>query len=602
MITRLRSTFGTAAAIVLVLVLVAEPSHGQEPVRPYLREMNAPENPPAATPSEASPASRDDAYRPGPSEPASTFRSPKSGGVLGRPGSTALRSNVPADVEKGTLAPVMSGDGSGLPLDLWNGVDMAAVEKLLSEIAIPPRSAALHDLWRRLILSDASPARGVGSTFAAVRLEALYRSGLANEAANQNSKSPPDSDPVLVILAARNELANANRDKACDYAGKAALLKGDVPKRVKAEAVLLNGYCSAVAGDTSGAGLAAELAREEGQEPSVGLAALDAISINAKPHVKLENTLSLLDYRLLEIAGATLDAAALEKAEPALLVALTNDGASKPELRLQAAEAAARLNAIPPDALAAIYSALAGTQAGDSEAGKRAVLFKAMEAERAPIAKAQRIAALIEDARRAGLGFQAMKLVSRAFSQIKPDPALSAYIDTGAEIGLVAGNYGLVRSWVALSPRAASHWLALADIADPAAPERGQHLVELEALALNGRFKPEALHRLATVLEALDYLVPIPLWESANRSPQPTGGYLPETGVLPELQQASQKHEFGHTVLLVMKTLGPEGPEAANLIALGDSIRALKRAGLEADARRMALEALLGSWPRSTVN
>jgi hypothetical protein len=96
--------------------------------------------------------------------------------------------------------------------------------------------------------------------------------------------------------------------------------------------------------------------------------------------------------------------------------------------------------------------------------------------------------------------------------------------------------------------------------------------------------------------------VPLPLWEAANKTPQPTSGYLPETGVLSELQDASKKQEFGRTVLLVMNALGPNGADDANLIALGDSIRALKRAGLEADARRLGLEALLGSWPRLAAN
>jgi hypothetical protein len=55
-------------------------------------------------------------------------------------------------------------------------------------------------------------------------------------------------------------------------------------------------------------------------------------------------------------------------------------------------------------------------------------------------------------------------------------------------------------------------------------------------------------------------------------------------------------------VLLTMRTLGPHGAEGANMIALGDSIRALKRAGLEGDARRLAFEALFASWPRAIVN
>ena len=94
----------------------------------------------------------------------------------------------------------------------------------------------------------------------------------------------------------------------------------------------------------------------------------------------------------------------------------------------------------------------------------------------------------------------------------------------------------------------------------------------------------------------------IAAWEAASRTPQPADGHLPETSVLSQLQEASKKQEFGKTVLLVMKTLGPNGAEGAHMIALGDSVRALKRAGLEGDARRLGFEALFASWPRAIVN
>lgn len=185
---------------------------------------------------------------------------------------------------------------------------------------------------------------------------------------------------------------------------------------------------------------------------------------------------------------------------------------------------------------------------------------------------------------------------------------MSWFAETGAEIALGAGQYDLARRWIAVANvegRAGGsldHWLALADIADPNLANRGDSLIALESPAVSGRFKPDDLHRLATVLDALSYNVPIPLWEAASRTPQPNTGYLPETGVLSELQDAAKKKEFGHTVLLAMKALGPNGAEGAHMIALGDSIRALKRAGLESDARRLGLEALLVAWPRSTAN
>jgi hypothetical protein len=96
--------------------------------------------------------------------------------------------------------------------------------------------------------------------------------------------------------------------------------------------------------------------------------------------------------------------------------------------------------------------------------------------------------------------------------------------------------------------------------------------------------------------------VPIVLWDAANRTPQPAGGYLPETGVLADLAQAAKRKEVGRAILLAMRTLGPDGPAGANTLALGDAMRALRAVGLEADARGLALEALIVVWPRQISN
>ncbi len=372
-------------------------------------------------------AKHDDAYRP-PAGTGSTLQVPGS-----PPPSAILQDSLGPAVERGELAPVMAADGSGLPYELWRGVDIAGFEKLISEIEIPPRSPALHDLWKRLVTSNVTPPAGQTADikFTALRLEALYRSGLAAEAAAE--LAPPAGDPVLALFAARNALANADRDKACELSRQVAGLKPDTPKPVLAQAALLNGYCAAVGGDAAGAGLAAELAREAGLQQTPGLAALDAISIGIKPQTKIEGRLGLIDYRLLEAAGAPPSISGLDKAEPALLVALTNDGASLPELRLAAAEAAAKLNAISPDALAAIYSALAPAQTADallSGAGglsgpaRRAALFKAAEAERTPMKKTRLIRALVDDARANMLAFPVMRMLARTTARVPVQPEL----------------------------------------------------------------------------------------------------------------------------------------------------------------------------------
>ena len=532
---------------------------------------------------------------------------------------TVMRGAMPAPVEKGDLTPAMAADGSGLPFELWRGLDVAGVEKLISELEIPPRSSALHNLWKRLITSDVTPPAGESSNikFAALRLEAMYRSGLAKEATEELKKQPSASDAVMATLSARNELATGHTQQACDVARQAASIKGEIPKRLKTTAILMSGYCAASAKDPASAGLAADLAREEGVAASPGLEALDAISIAAKPKILAPKRLTLIDYRLMELAGTHGDLSMLDKAEPALLIAIAGDLATEPTLKLNAAEAAARVNALTPGNLAQIYRASATNESGDgllagsqtTGPARRANLFKAAEAEKTPMKKTRLIRAFIDDSKRAGLAMQAMQMSASTAASLNPQPEISWFAETAAEIGLASGKTGLARRWLTFvagpdqtTNTGLGHWLALADIAEPDPANKEQYLNEVETLALRGRFTPDALHRLATVLDALNYNVPIPLWDAASRTPQPNTGHLPATGVLSELQDASKKKEFGRTVLLAMKSLGPDGAEGAHIIALGDSIRALKRAGLENDARRLGLEALLAAWPRSPAN
>jgi hypothetical protein len=369
-----------------------------------------------------------------------------------------------------------------------------------------------------------------------------------------------------------------------------------------------------VKGEKAAAGLAADMAREEGVEASPGLEALDAFGTGAKPRYSAAKVITLLDYRIAEKAGALPHKLVLEKGEPALLVSLATDHATPVDLGFPATEAAARLNALTPQMLAGIYRVNAEKVAPDAllagqgpkGVARRAALFKAAEDERSPMRKSRLVRAFLDDVRHEGLGMIGAQMIAPAASEITPAPELNWFAETGVETGLAAGRFDMARAWIGIANQgggpALDHWRALIDIADPNDPNRGQSFSALENYAASGRFPPAALYRLTTVMEALDYLVPIPLWEAANRIAQPTTGYLPETGVLTDLQAASKKREFGHTVLLVMKALGPNGASDANLIALGDSIRALKRAGLEKDARRLGLEALLADWPRSETN
>ena len=519
-------------------------------------------------------------------------------------------------VMRDDLSPVMAGDGSGLPYELWQGMTLETIEKAIATLEIPPRSPALHALFRRLITSDVPPPRGGARDprFTAVRVEALDRSGLIDEASALLAKDGgAEGDPVLALLTARTAIARGDRDGGCRNVEAMNAGAASLPPSLKGQSILVRAYCAAVGGKRELAQLQVALARDEGVEESAGLDAIDAIASGGKPVIGKGQKVGPLDWRILELGGAVDARALVETAGPGVLAIISRDTATEPATRLAAAERAAQLNAISPADLAQGYRTFAGGEAGAEGPAQAAVqhaaLFQSAEDEKTPLKKARLIRSFLDEARRAGIYWPALQMIAPAAATLPRVPEIGWFAETAIETAVATGDFTGARSWAEFggtldgpgnSGNGFVHWLALADLADPALSEgRSRHLAALENMAARGRFTPEQLHRLATVLDALQIQVPIPLWDLASRTPQPNTGFLPETGVLSALAEAAKKKEFGHTVLLAMQSLGPNGAEGAHIISLGDSIRALRSAGLDADARKLALEALFMGWPRA---
>jgi hypothetical protein len=496
---------------------------------------------------------------------------------------------------------------------------------MIAPLAIPPRSAALAGLWQRLwsegsgdlaISAGPSGTSSPTTTLAAIRIEALHRSGLIADLARTVRQTPVESaDPVTGLLVARTHLTLGERAEGCSTIKALQHHQSKLPKSARDRFLVLAGLCGAGNRDAGAAGLAADLLRAEGVEAPIPLAVLDALAANASDAFEFPKvrTISLLDYRFIELARGGRTQELVPAAEPALLSVMATTSADA-ETRILAAEAAIALHAITVADLAAAYRAASFSPSAlaqplsENQAPplKRALLFKALESERTPIRKARLARALLDEVRRVnGPYLPAASALAPLIADLRPAPEIGWFAETAIEINLAALRLDSLAAWTEppFGERygGLKHWLVLADIADPQwRGRRGEHLPTAEQFAVRGRLAPELMHRLVTVLDALDYQIPIPLWEAASRSPQPTTGHLPETGVLSELQEASKRQDRGRVVLTAIRTLGPDSGETAHMIALGDTIRALKRAGFEADARRLGLEALLDGWPRSS--
>jgi hypothetical protein len=493
---------------------------------------------------------------------------------------------------------------------------------MISHLSIPPRSAPLAKLWQRLLSAEDGPSSGdrsqnamYSASFDAMRMEALYRSGLVTQLRKvATGLRPNPDDPVETLLVARTRVVLGDREPGCIGVKSVQPAQSSLPKSARQDFLLLAALCGVGDGDAGKARIGADLLRSEGVSDAVALASLDALASGNPGTFKMPTTKtsSPLDYRFLELVGAEPIVAG---AEPALLAIMAATDKT-PQTRIAAAEAALALHAIPPTELAAAYrSARFSEQAltqpfAESQPPplQRALLFQAFDGEKTPIKKARFARALLDEIRRAGGPYmQVAGMLAPAAEALRPTPKLAWFTETAIEINLADNRLGAVRDWVSASSgsktRHFDDWLALADIsAAHWRGHRGESLHAVEQRAVQGDLAPELMHRIVTVLDALDYQIPIPLWEAASRTQQPTSGFLPETGVLSELQNASRQGEQGMVVLLAMRALGPESGATAHMIALGDTIRALKRVGLEAEARQLGLEALYMAWPRSRID
>jgi hypothetical protein len=491
----------------------------------------------------------------------------------------------------------------------------AELAKLFAGLAVPSASPALTRLLVRVTGPDGAIVTATAAE-RAVRGEMLYRAGRIAQADAVVGGGAPAGDPLLAAIGVRIALARGDRDRACRDVQAALQSRDGLPASIRVGLVAIQGYCAAAQGNAPAASLAASLLREEAGAPSaqtiseLTLPALDGVGVGEPVRLDGKSRITAVDWRLASLAAREPQGTEIERMEPALLAALATAPDVSPVAGVAAAEAAARINAVDPEVLAAAYRrqpfaaeelAQALTVRG-APGLRRALLVRAALQERTPFKRTRLVRAALDDARRAGLYLQMAAALAPSVAEIRPVSEIGWFAETAVEVMLAAGRLEEARRWVRFAGDQGgglAHWLGLIDIADPAlAGQRGVSLPTVEEIALRGRFTAEGLHRLATLLDALDYHVPMRLWEAASRSPQPSTGHLPATGALSLLQDAAKRKDIVQTAVLVFSALGTKGPEGAHMIALGDAVRALRRAGLKREAREVATEALFQLWPR----
>jgi hypothetical protein len=473
---------------------------------------------------------------------------------------------------------------SALPPDIWRGLDAGAIQRLLAQVAVPSSSPALASLLARAL---AASSEGGGET--SVRIAALERAGRVNELVDMLGQA---SEPDVLAAYALALLAAGRTEDACALQLDAGRQASGAAKRAT---FLVPAYCAALSGDKEAARRALDIARENGID--AGFAAR-AIQGQAQRAV-LPQRVDVLDYLFLKLGPGSGRADLAAKATPELLFLLAHDDEAPAELRLAAAERAASLNVIDGETLATVYADGAPKlpKSARSPVALRAKLFAALASQTSEKIRAESIDALLASGKDARIEIPMAQAMTKANGGFAQDTQAANFPETGVRVAALAGDDQTAWDLTESAGDRVRSWQLLLVTTDPLSERARMALDSGVDIALKAGLPGPLLQRLVTALDALGEEVPIPLWDLAAKTPQPDDGYLPPTGVLSTLKQAADAGETGRTILLAAAAFGPDGPQSAHLIALGDGLRALKRVGLDAEARRLAFEALYAHWP-----
>jgi hypothetical protein len=473
-----------------------------------------------------------------------------------------------------------------LPDTFWRGTTRETADLLLARVPAT-LSPALQSLARRLLLSPAAapegPDEGEGA-LPALRAAALLRLGELDAARAVIAAIPERERRPALPLAVAADAIDGDIEPACAAVREA--VRGDQGAFWQKSLIA----CQGLQGEAEQASLGLRLLAEEQGPPDEALTiAIDALAGRpSSAPIGRADALDPLTLRLLVAARQSLAPAlvAALPSDPALCLAL--DEKAPDATRLAAAERAARFGALPPDRLRTLYLALAGS--GETASGPEFDLARRFAAIGLAETNAERLDRIVGFAdafgasQPGGLAL-AGRLVLPDLREIEPEPRLAASASVAARLLIAAGDAKAASRWAAPVSGTEDHAL--------------RFLVALatgrEALSVD---QPEAMRnpmRLA-LATALGQPVSSAAWARLPQSSWVgTGPPSPPLAAWLELAEAVRAKRIGETVLATIMVAAPTGTLSSDPIALFAAVSGLRQIGLEADARRLAVEAALAA-------
>lgn len=506
-------------------------------------------------------------------------------------------------------------EAGGFGIAMWEGTHRNLLVRLLPKLPSAARSPTMQALQRRLLLSTAT-APGDGElrvNLLPLRFERLTAMGFSKAIIELARIIPAHAmDESMAIAYVESIFLAGDAETACK----------EVRKRVRDyqgahwQRMLI--FCEAIAKEAQAVQLGLALLREMPEKSTPAFFQLvDAIL--GKDDVQVFNLPdpSPLEAVMIREAGRQVPPDAGTTTSPAILRALAMNPNAPIVLRLNAGERAEALGTLTPDELGELYRSVSfrseeirdAENTASDEAKGRALLYRAARERTDSNQRAKLLQRLWKEAKAADASGAAYATAVRVnlptLLAIAPKPDLAWFaVDAGKAL-LLADQAPEAFAWLAVVQQTAYENANAEVMRDRLWPfvklaDGGGNLTwEAERLAAWWKVAGDTTEQkqeaalLFGLLAAIGEPVGSAEWVLALGDAPRTTAVVPALAIWHGLAEAASAARIGETVLLALLSLGEGGPGEAAPITLEAVITALKRVGLEQEARRLGVEASL---------
>ncbi len=540
---------------------------------------------------------------------------------------------VAIDVQSlGTIDPDSAGtlslEKGGFGPNMWAGTKRALLVRLLPRLPAETNSRVMRALMRRLLLSTAKapPPEGTtgskqGPSLVALRVERLAAMGEVAAAGDQLRAAPGRGDDQALLRSETDILFLTNDNaRACPLVAQQIRGKGGVFWQ---KAFV---FCQSLAGEHERAALGLALLREQGVKDPVFFSLIEALEAGDKLTIESLPSPKPLHFAMVRAARARLPADVTSSNNPAVLRTVATSPNARPTLRIEAAERAEVMGALPARLLRELFvgvTLIAEMPANEDQPGaaapgqlSRARMYREALGETLPLALATAVSRAFSKAREGGYYGSSARVYLPIIEGLAPSRELLSFAPEAVRASLAAGQPKAAENWLAalrqgagFDPRVADELARLLPLvrltggAGPAAREpldlAGWWALQIKPVDQDTPVNLEAAIKRAAVLfnllEGLGHPVGAEHWAILLGGAPHSSTIMPGSGLWHSLGAAAGAGRLGETVLLSLLTLGQAGPGQANPLVLRRVIEGLRQVGLEADARKLAGEVAIAA-------